>query len=250
MTKLKKHFSYNLYRITKSKQHSLLKALRQAKMTAAGKKEINGWQLSLYVSTQASSPVWWTDLYHDYFQSQPAPENELYYATFIVTKGPLCYAITLGKAYLFVKDYADASFGRKLAERITDLSWQNEADSSLLETDHNHSVTAATTNERWGDYITFGQSVQFDIPIKPDQLPQFIQRIEAELTKEFDPKTQPIKTTTKGRLVTKDGAACLQCGQAKQNNYCTACDQKTGQGINIVLNDPFVLISTDKDTKQ
>lgn len=251
-SKSQKHIPYNIFRIEKSKQQQLLKSLKAAKMTAAGKKHIDGFDLTLYVATDPASPVWWTEAYHDYFQDQPVPKNELYYAVFLVTTAELCYAVTMGKAYQYVKELADPQFGINLAERIVDPKWKaQQTIPPTTDSSDPHSVTAPTVNDKWGDNITFSQSVQFDLPIIPDKLPSLIKKIETALAK-------PVILTDKIHTASPENATyrqpegiehvltCLNCNEQKTDNYCTTCKKKTSHSITIVIKDPSLNTDTEE----
>jgi hypothetical protein len=187
----KKNNSYNLFKIRKNKESQLIKSLLKAGMDITGEKTVKDFRLALYILIDPTVPIWWTDTYQSYFKSQPIPENELYCGVFLVSNDKLCYAVSMGKSYLYLKHVAEPTFGVNLAQRITDSTREAEITAHTLipmtddTDDTTHHVTAPTIDKKWGSSITYGQSVRFHLPITPDQLPDLIQDIEKELTKDL-----------------------------------------------------------------
>lgn len=185
MTTSKKNYSYTLYKIAKTKEAKLIKQLQAAGLSVAGRKTIKDTELTLYVLSDPIASVWWSAQYQEYFQKRPAPTNEIYSGVFIISDSKTCYAATMGNAYQYLKDLAEPNFGIKLAEHITNNSWKSQAVSSQtpnLKThgpgEPIHHLSAQPTDIAWGSTITFGQSIHFNVPVKPDDLPKFIKKIE------------------------------------------------------------------------
>lgn len=186
MSDNRKNHTYDLYKIKKGKKEALAKALTDAGLTVTDEKTVDGFTLTLYVLTDPTTPVWWAKTYHNYLKDQPKLENKVYCGVFLVSSHKLCYAVSMGKSYLYLKDFADPDFGKALAERITttnndlatlEMLGEGEKDETIGHT------TTATVDDKWGTSITYGQSVRFHIPVTPNKLPEFILKIEKELEK-------------------------------------------------------------------
>ncbi|GIL19446.1 DUF6119 family protein [Candidatus Jettenia sp. AMX1] len=196
---------YNIYRIEKSKESSLIEKLQTIGLSLARKKSINGFTLSFYFSKEPEDiDIWWVDLYKDYFSSDNKPKNKAYFGVFLISNSTLSYAISMGKSHFYLKDFCDTDFGINLAERIADdnnlklknsklfggkrsktiISYQENSEIEYDSGESIHYVKAKTINkDKWGEIASFGNSTQLHLKILPDNLPELVQAIEEELRK-------------------------------------------------------------------
>ncbi|MCE7912853.1 MAG: hypothetical protein DYG84_14200 [Candidatus Brocadia sp. AMX3] len=62
---------YNIYKIEKAKEPSLLEKLQTVGLSLAGQKSVNGFTLSFYFSKEPEDiDIWWADLYKDFVTIQ------------------------------------------------------------------------------------------------------------------------------------------------------------------------------------
>ncbi len=214
--KLNNMAKFNIYKIEKTKENDLLAKLQKSGLSLVSEKQIGGFGLSFYLSTEPEAiDIWWTKLYADYLGDIEEPKNKAHYAVFILSSESLLYAVSMKKSHFYLKDFCDIDFGINLAERIADsnhlklknaklfggkknktiISYQENSQFDFDSGESIHYVKAKTVDaSRWGKVTSFGNSAQFNLEMKPDELPAFIQSIEIELKKE--PKTHLPRATT------------------------------------------------------
>lgn len=197
---------YNLYKIDKSREANLIEKLQAVGLSKAGEKTIDDFTLSLYLSKEPEDiDIWWTDVYGDYLATDSIPKNKAYFAIFLVSSPTLLYATSMGKSHFYLKDYCDSDFGINLAERIADndnlklknsklfggkksktiISYQDNSEFEYDSGESIHYVKAKTIDkEKWGEVASFGNSVQLQLEITPDNLPELVKTVEEELQKE------------------------------------------------------------------
>ena len=197
---------FNIYKIDKAKESTLLEKLEAVGLSHSGQKTIDDFTLSLYLSKKPEDiDIWWTDLYADYLDKDEKPKNKAYFAVFLVSNNSLLYAISMGKSHFYLKDFCDIDFGINLAERITDnnnlklknsklfggkknkiiISYQENSEFEYDSGESIHYVKAKTADaEKWGEVGSFGNSTQLHLEITPDDLPELVKSIEDELQKE------------------------------------------------------------------
>lgn len=202
----KKSHKYNLFKIPKDKEPLLVSKLANVGLTVAGFRESSGYKLTMYISDKPDElPVWWAEVYASYLGNRrDEVKNMTYYAVFLVSGPGTCYAVSMGKTHFYLQEFCDLDFGVKMAERIAlgrvrlkhvrlhggnrtkaITVYQPETD---LDFDSGESVCylkARTTDAaKWGGMASFGTSVQFNLPVEPDELPRFISQVEAVLNEE------------------------------------------------------------------
>lgn len=198
---------YNIYRIVKPKEPSLIEKLKSVGLSDVGRRELESFNLTFFVSKEPEDiDIWWVDLYKDYLENlNKKLKNKAYFGIFLLSNENLCYAISMGKSHFYLKDYCDTDFGINLAERIADRNHWKLKNSKLFggkrskiitcyqensEFEHDsgesiHYIKAKTIDkERWGSIASFGNSVQLHLEIKPDGLPKLVNQVEEELRKE------------------------------------------------------------------
>src|SRR3972149_7671014 len=195
---------YNIYKIEKGKESSLLEKLQTVGLSLAGQKSVSGFKLSFYFSKEPEDiDIWWADLYEDYFGSNSKPKNKVYFGVFLISNSSLSYAISMGKSHFYLKDFCDTDFGINLAERIADnnlklknsklfggkknktiISYQENSEFEYDSGESINYVKAKTIDkDKWGEVASFGNSAQLHLEISPDELPGLVQAIEEELLK-------------------------------------------------------------------
>jgi len=194
---------FNLYKIKTDQKDNLVKKIEDVGLKKIGNKSIDGFTLDFYFSHEPEPiPIWWTEVYKDFFGELEKPQNKIYFATLLVYNSQIVYAVSLGKSHFYLNHFCDSDFGLKLAERIADDTNIKIKNSKFYESHKNkiittyqegsgidfdsgesiHYLRAKTIDEdKWGKTASFGQSVQFSIEIKPEELTEFIKKIEETL---------------------------------------------------------------------
>jgi len=207
---------FNIYKMDKVKESSLLEKLKAVGLSRSGQKIVDGFTLSFYLSQEPEAiDIWWTDLYAEYLGTDAKPKNKAYFAVFLVSNNSLLYAISMGKSHFYLKDFCDTDFGINLAERIADnsnlklknsklfggkksktiISYQENSEFEYDSGESIQYVKAKTLDiEKWGKVGSFGNSAQLYLEITPNDLPELVKSIEEELQK--DPKILLPRATT------------------------------------------------------
>ena len=194
---------FNLYKIYPEQLEKLIKKLTSVGLTKIGSKNIDGFTLDFYFSYEPDAiDIWWTDIYKDFFGETEKPKNKIYFATLLIYKSKVVYAVSLGKSHFYLKHFCDSDFGLNLAERIADDTNPKIKNSKFYKSRKNkiittyqegsgidfdsgeslHYLRAKTIDKyNWGKTASFGHSAQFSIEIKPEELPNFIKKIEETL---------------------------------------------------------------------
>ena len=194
---------FNLYKINIDQKENLVKKIESVGLKKIGNKTIDGFILDFYFSNEPEPiPIWWTEVYNDFFGELEKPQNKIYFATLLVYNSQIVYAVSLGKSHFYLTHFCDSDFGLNLAERIADDANPKIKNSKFYKSRKNKIITTyqegsgidfdsgesihylrAKTIDKgtWGETASFGQSVQFSIKIKPEKLPDFIKKIEEAL---------------------------------------------------------------------
>jgi len=194
---------FNLYKINIDQKENLVKKIESVGLKKIGNKTIDGFILDFYFSNEPEPiPIWWTEVYNDFFGELEKPQNKIYFATLLVYNSQIVYAVSLGKSHFYLTHFCDSDFGLNLAERIADDANPKIKNSKFYKSRKNkiittyqegsgidfdsgesiHYLRAKTIDkDTWGETASFGQSVQFSIKIKPEKLPDFIKKIEEAL---------------------------------------------------------------------
>ncbi len=194
---------FNLYKINPNQRDELVKKLQSVGLSQIGSKNIDGFSLDFYFSGEPDAiDIWWTDVYKDFFGTIERPKNKIYFATLLIYNSQVVYAVSLGKSHFYLKHFCDSDFGLNLAERIADeinpkiknskfyksrknkiiTTYQENSGIDFESGESLHYLRAKTINKDiWGKTASFGHSAQFSIEIKPEELPDFIKKIEETL---------------------------------------------------------------------
>lgn len=194
---------FNLYKIVPTQKDDLVKKLESVGLTKTGTQTIGGFTFDFYFSSNPDEvDIWWTGVYKDFLGGIESPKNQIYFATLLVHNSSVVYAISLGKSHFYLKNFCDLDFGLNLAERIideTNLKIKNSKfykskknkiittyqDGSAIDFDSGesmHYIKAKTVDEAtWGKTASFGHSAQFSLEMEPNELADFIQKIETAL---------------------------------------------------------------------
>ena len=194
---------FNLYKINTKQKSDLVTKLESVGLKKIGSKTIDGFTLDFYYSDEPDSiDIWWTDVYKDFFGELEKPKNKIYFATLLIYNPQIAYAVSLGKSHFYLKHFCDGDFGLKLAERIADdanpkiknskfyknrknkviITYQEGSRIDFDSGESLHYLRAKTIEkDNWGKTASFGHSAQFSIEIKPEELPNFIKKIEEVL---------------------------------------------------------------------
>ena len=194
---------FNLYKIYSDQREKLIEKFNSVGLTKIGSKNIDGFSLDFYFSNDLEPiPIWWTDIYKDFFGEVEKPKNKIFFATLLIYNPQVIYAVSLGKSHFYLKHFCDSDFGLNLAERIADdinpkiknskfyksrknkiiTTYQEGSGIDFDSGESLHYLRAKTINkDKWGKTASFGHSAQFNIEIKPEELPDFIRKIEEVL---------------------------------------------------------------------
>jgi len=194
---------FNLYKINPSQRNELVEKLQSVGLSKIGSKNIDGFSLDFYFSEEPDAiDIWWTEIYKDFLGTIEKPKNKIYFATLLIYNSQIVYAVSLGKSHFYLKHFCDGDFGLNLAERIADdinpkikhskfyksrknkiiTTYQEGSGIDFDSGESLHYIRAKTIDKDiWGKTASFGQSAQFNIEIKPEELPDFIKKIEETL---------------------------------------------------------------------
>jgi len=194
---------FNLYKVNVGQKDDLVKKLESVGLKKIGRKTIDGFTLDFYFSNDPEPiTIWWTDIYKDFFGIIEKPKNKIYFATLLIYNSQVVYAVSLGKSHFYLRHFCDGDFGLNLAERIADdinpkiknskfyksrknkiiTTYQEGSGIDFDSGESLHYLRAKTIDkDNWGKTASFGHSAQFSIEIKPEELPDFIKKIEETL---------------------------------------------------------------------
>lgn len=194
---------FNLYKVNTKQKYDLATKLESVGLKKIRGKTIDGFTLDFYFSNDPEPiPIWWTEVYKDFFGKIEPPQNKIYFATLLVYNSQIVYAVSLGKSHFYLKHFCDGDFGLNLAERIADdinpkiknskfyksrknkiiTTYQEGSGIDFDSGESLHYLRAKTIDkDNWGKTASFGHSAQFSIEIKPEELPDFIKKIEETL---------------------------------------------------------------------
>jgi len=150
---------YNIYKIIKSEENNLIDKLKSVNLQKTCCKEINGFKFDFYYSQDPEQiDIWWTDLYKDFFEDIDKPKNKIYFGVLLISNDKLLYAVSLGKAYFYLKNFCDMEFGLDLAERIVDKNHMKIKNSKYF----NVSKSKTITTYQHGSTVDYdsGESMQ------------------------------------------------------------------------------------------
>lgn len=219
---------FNIYKILPGSYNRLLSKLADRQLVKTSERLVNSCKLEFYFSKEPDViKIWWTEVYRDFLrdflQGEQPPKNSVYYAVLLISDidRDHVYAVSLGKTHFYLREFADKDFGLQLAERIIDHNnvlvkngkfYKSKRSKSitsyqldnllLFETGESLEYIRAKTNDEklWGKVASFGTSVQLNIDIKPEDLPQIIETIEEKI-RETPAEVLPRAETVKEREI-------------------------------------------------
>lgn len=161
-------------------------------MSSTFPRNLHGLRLAGYHSTRIS------------LKNNQPKHNTVYFGALVIIRPKKCtYVVSLGKAHFYISRLCDTDFGMDLAQRILDADSLKRKYSKHFFGKRNQSVTAYRSESRveyesgesfhfiksgtiapktWGPVVLFGNSAQFQLPIKPAKLASFVRNIDKELT--------------------------------------------------------------------
>ena len=195
---------YNIYKLHKERENELIEKLGNIGLSRLGTRMVEDFQLTFYMSVEPSNiSIWWVDLYRGFLADVDEPFNKSYFGVLLISSEEFLYGISLGKSHFYLKEFCDADFGINLAERIVDPNNLRIKNSKLFRGKRNKSIFTYQTgseieydsgesmqflkaksinNALWGETVSFGQSVQFNLnDFPPHNLPRLIVQIENQL---------------------------------------------------------------------
>jgi uncharacterized protein (TIGR04141 family) len=250
---------YNVYRIKKDAQESLVEKLNSVGLELVKEIEIDNFLLRFFFSREPDEiDIWWAETYGEFLDDFEPPKNKVYFGALLLSSENQSYAISLGKSHFYLRQFCDSDFGLNLAERIVDQDnlkiknskFYKSRKSKTITTYHDgteidydsgesmHFLKAKTINENaWGKTVSFGNSVQFNLNLAPKELPNFLDQIEKELAKPslFNlPRVDKVQDKAKiEELDQKLTKAILASG----NDSGVEVDEFTVSGVNFIFSD-------------
>lgn len=209
---------YNLYRLKKESQDSLIKKLESVNLVKEGEKEVDGFKYKFFFSKKPDEvDIWWIETYKEFLGGAEAPQNKIYFGVLLIANDTVLYAVSLGKTHFYLRQFCDSDFGLNLAERIADRDdlriksskFYRSQKSKIITTyqkgtginfdsgESMHYLKVKTNDESlWGKVASFGGSVQLTLPLQPNELHTLIDRIEKRLQEPSQhqfPKAEVVK---------------------------------------------------------
>jgi len=151
---------FNLYKINIDQKENLVKKIESVGLKKIGNKTIDGFILDFYFSNEPEPiPIWWTEVYNDFFGELEKPQNKIYFATLLVYNSQIVYAVSLGKSHFYLTHFCDSDFGLNLAERIADDANPKIKNSKFYKSRKNKIIT--TYQEGSGIDFDSGESIHY-----------------------------------------------------------------------------------------
>ncbi len=252
---------YNLYRISHDQLDAMVEKLQSVGLSKVGEQDSNEYRLSFFFSkTPDPVSIWWADEYFEFLQSEPTPKNQVFFGVLVVSKGEVCYAVSLGKSHFYLKSFCDLDFGLNLAERIVDSDnlkiknskFYKSKKSKTITTYHDgsevdfdsgesmHYLKAKTVDPtKWGTVASFGNSVLLNIPLTPRDLPELIEQIEEELKKPAINNLPRVEQVKDEEVIAELDRKLANAILASEAGSDVDIDEFTVSGVNFVFSDAF-----------
>lgn len=253
---------FNLYKINPAQKSDLVTKLESVGLTKTGSKTINSFTLDFYFSNNPDEvAIWWTDVYKDFLGNIEPPKNQIYFATLLIYDNSIVYAVSLGKSHFYLKNFCDLDFGLNLAERIIDESNLKIKNSKFYKSRKNkiittyqegseidfdsgesmHYIKAKTIAEAvWGKSASFGHSAQFSLEMQPDELTEFIKKIEEALRQTAKIKLpKVVAVQDEGTIKKLDDLLTEALMPAGDTNSGVAVDDISLSGVDFIFSDQY-----------
>lgn len=252
----------NIYKI----QENLYSDLRNKLLSdSVGTKEIStldldGWKLELFFSTEEASktPIWWLDDLKSNFPQLTNMFNRSYFAIILAKRNKEVFCISYGKSHFYIKHFCESNFGMDLAEKIADGDDVRLKNSRFFKSKKNKSIvsfrvdsafdveagestdflkTAVIDKSKWGNVVTFGESVTFNLNIEFKKISSLLNNIEYELNNSNDklhiPRVRKERNETK--ILELDNKLFAQFSE----NGSASFDEISLSGIFFIFNDDY-----------
>lgn len=196
---------YNIYKIKKENEVSLIKELTEKKLEIIGETEIDGHKLELYfLQKDNEGSIWWVEQYKSIFKELDSADysRSNLYGVIIIKNDNYIYAVSYGNSYFYLQKYCDYNFGLDLAERLVDSSGVHSKVSKYFNINKSKEIVVYNNNinlefdegeatfyvqakpidtDKFGKNVKFGYSASFQIDIEVSELINFIKEIELHL---------------------------------------------------------------------
>lgn len=253
---------FNLYKINPEQKSSLVTKLESVGLVKTGSKIVDGFTLDFYFSNSPDEvAIWWTDVYRDYLGNIESPKNRIYFATLLIYNDSVVYAVSLGKSHFYLKNFSDLDFGLNLAERIIDeanlkiknskfyksrknkiiTTYQEGSEIDFDSGESMHYIKARTIDEAaWGKSASFGHSAQFSLEIQPDDLTEFIKKIEETLKEEAKIKLPKVVAVQDEETIKRlDNLLAEAIMPADNATSGVAVDDFSLSGVDFIFSDQY-----------
>ena len=250
---------FNLYRFPKGVEKDLHDKLQSVGLELVSEKEDKQFQFKFYFSKNPDEvDIWWVDSYKSFLEKIDPPKNQIYFGVLLIANKDLLYGLSFGKSHFYLGQFCDTDFGLNLAQRIVDNSnltiknskFYKSSKSKSIISYHDgsefiydsgesiHFLKAKTVNpELWGASASFGTSVKFNVDLETENLPEFIEKIENELSNpsRFNiPKVEKVRNEKKiEELDKKLISAILASGKDSEVDI----EEFTISGVNFIFTD-------------
>ncbi len=251
---------YNLYRIPKAREESLIDKLRISGLEQISEQNLEGFHMKFFFSSQPDEiDIWWVETYKGFLGDLETPKNLMHFGVLLISGQETCYAVSLGKAHFYLSQFCDTEFGLNLAERIIDekdlkiknSKYYKSAKSKMITTyqqgsqmtidsgESMHYIKAKTINKNiWGEMVSFGTSVHLNIAKEPHEIASLINNIEDVLrqpTRVKLPKVDIVKDSNEIQRLDKVLArAILNSGNSEIN-----IEEFSMSGVDFIFADSY-----------
>ena len=204
------HNIYNIYKIRHDKLDDLKQKLEKVGLIEQKTLDAKDYSMKFYFSEQVEgNEIWWWQTYSKFFKDGiKEPKNYFYFGVLLcthITDATKIYAVSLGKSHFYLSKFIQSDFGIHLAVRMADentillkksryFAGTKRQDVSSYEKFQKdsyepgesveHLKLKASDKKIWGEKnIIFADSIQMDMAINPQDLPDVFQQVDSHLAK-------------------------------------------------------------------
>lgn len=198
---------FNIYKIPKTSVNDLKKELDKLAYLE-NTITLKGFKIDFYLHFDENE-MWWINYYGSWISKQRIDnpndnlQNKSYYGAVVLTKGDMCYAISLGKTHFYIKRFCQYDFGIQFAQRVVNSknvtllnsnsfggnkrkSINSFSTNSSLEPESGEAIMSlkgGTLNEEYlGAFISCGDSISISLEeYDLIKLPELIEFVETSL---------------------------------------------------------------------
>ncbi len=141
---------FNIYKIPKNSINSLKKELAKiARLDSSIM--LKGFAIDFYLHFEESE-MWWVSFYSPWISKQRIHnpkdnlQNKNYFGAVVLTKGDICYAISLGKTHFYIKKFCQFDFGIQFAQRVVNKDNVTLLNSNSFGGNKRKSINSFATN--------------------------------------------------------------------------------------------------------